>query len=146
MPRDAALLSLVARLLSINDEMLDRALTTRLVGSASRASVYSVPLDAVGTLEQRDSLAKALYGGLFEWLVDRVNEKLASASDDGGGGGSRSGKLFIAILDIFGFEKFANNSFEQLLINYANEKLHDAVKRLGWFGIVLRLMSLFSLE
>lgn len=65
---------------------------------------------------------QALYGALFEWIVARVNSMLsidAKFTDD---------DVFVAILDIFGFEKFQVNSFEQLLINYANEKLHDAVR------------------
>ena len=78
---------------------------------------HTVPLDAAGVMDARESLAKALYAALFEWLVHRVNKLLRGDNE------RRDEDPFIAILDIFGFENFAHNSFEQLLINYANERL-----------------------
>ncbi|PRD33755.1 UNVERIFIED_CONTAM: Unconventional myosin-XV [Trichonephila clavipes] len=62
---------------------------------------------------EEDAIAKALYSSLFSWLVQRVNNIVFK--------GPR--KTSIAILDIFGFEDFKENSFEQLCINYANETL-----------------------
>ena len=58
-----------------------------------------------------------LYASLFSYIVECINESLASEK-------RLSGK-FIAILDIYGFESFAKNSFEQLCINYANERLQQ---------------------
>lgn len=66
-------------------------------------------------LDSRDVLAKSLYSSLFSWLVHRINLMVYK--------GSR--RTTIALLDIFGFEEFKENSFEQLCINFANETLHQ---------------------
>jgi hypothetical protein len=70
--------------------------------------------------EAADSLGKAVYGQLFDWLVIRINTAVADTdpSDD-------ASRRFIGILDIFGFEIFKKNSFEQLCINFCNEKLQQ---------------------
>ncbi|KAG8894293.1 Myosin type-2 heavy chain 1, partial [Tulasnella sp. 403] len=69
----------------------------------------------------RDSVAKFVYACLFEWLVAIVNESLAGE----GGEKANSAEYFIGVLDIYGFEHFKKNSFEQFCINYANEKLQQ---------------------
>lgn len=63
-------------------------------------------------------MAKYLYCIVFEWLVIKVNESL------GGQSAANVKNLFIGVLDIYGFEHFQLNSFEQMTINYANERLH----------------------
>ncbi|KAK3583683.1 hypothetical protein CHS0354_021430 [Potamilus streckersoni] len=72
------------------------------------------------TLQQaedcRDALAKTLYGHLFSWIVNGMNQLLQPEEE--------SDCLQIGLLDIFGFENFPRNSFEQLCINLANEQLH----------------------
>ena len=67
----------------------------------------------------RDSVAKFIYSSLFDWLVENINHGLATQEVI-----SRSNS-FIGVLDIYGFEHFAKNSFEQFCINYANEKLQQ---------------------
>lgn len=67
----------------------------------------------------RDSVAKYIYSSLFDWLVDIINHSLATDEVLG------RVMSFIGVLDIYGFEHFAKNSFEQFCINYANEKLQQ---------------------
>jgi len=67
----------------------------------------------------RDSVAKFIYSSLFDWLVENINRGLATEEVL-----SRVNS-FIGVLDIYGFEHFAKNSFEQFCINYANEKLQQ---------------------
>jgi myosin-5 len=67
----------------------------------------------------RDSVAKFIYSSLFDWLVERTNESLATEEV------LSQAQTFIGVLDIYGFEHFAKNSFEQFCINYANEKLQQ---------------------
>lgn len=64
----------------------------------------------------RDALAKHIYSQLFNWIVDEINKSLEFH-------GQR--QSFIGVLDIYGFETFETNSFEQFCINYANEKLQQ---------------------
>ncbi|XP_015221377.2 myosin-IIIb [Lepisosteus oculatus] len=67
--------------------------------------------------DARDSIAKVAYGRVFGWIVSKINELLAPNVD------SNVELMEIGILDIFGFENFAVNRYEQLCINLANEQL-----------------------
>ena len=67
----------------------------------------------------RDSVAKFIYSSLFDWLVENINASLSTEEVNG------RANSFIGVLDIYGFEHFAKNSFEQFCINYANEKLQQ---------------------
>jgi len=77
-----------------------------------------VKLNPEQASEARDGLAKAVYSALFEWVVGRVNKSIQVAP------GVRAAS-FIGLLDIFGFESFKHNGFEQFLINYCNEVLQQ---------------------
>lgn len=70
-------------------------------------------------LVARDSVAKYIYSALFDWLVSYINKDLCSPDV------VQHIKTFIGVLDIYGFEHFEKNSFEQFCINYANEKLQQ---------------------
>ena len=95
-------------------EELSNALCTRRL--VTRDDVITVPLNLEQARDSRDALAKSIYGKLFSWLVDRCNDKLVHED---------ASSAFVGILDIFGFESFKVNSFEQLCINYANERLQQ---------------------
>ncbi|KAF8744426.1 DIL protein, partial [Rhizoctonia solani] len=78
-------------------------------------------LNAAQATVVRDSVSKFVYACLFEWLVAIVNESLSGEN----GEGALKAEKFIGVLDIYGFEHFKKNSFEQFCINYANEKLQQ---------------------
>ncbi|XP_048829296.1 unconventional myosin-Va-like isoform X2 [Brienomyrus brachyistius] len=77
---------------------------------------YHKPLPKLQAVNARDALTKHIYAKLFGWIVDRVNRALQSSVRQ---------HSFIGVLDIYGFETFEVNSFEQFCINYANEKLQQ---------------------
>lgn len=74
-------------------------------------------------LTSKDSIAKFIYSMLFDWIVKIVNLKLDTSTP------SQTDLRFIGVLDIYGFEHFAKNSFEQFCINFANEKLQQEFTR-----------------
>ncbi|GME99460.1 unnamed protein product [Ambrosiozyma monospora] len=76
-------------------------------------------LNHAQSLVARDSVAKYIYSSLFDWLTDHVNANLCTEEMQA------KVETFIGVLDIYGFEHFAKNSFEQFCINYANEKLQQ---------------------
>lgn len=116
---DESVIAYVAYLLEVDSPSVHRAMTIRLMETARggrRGSVYEVPLNTTQALAVRDALSKAIYFNLFDWIVERVNSSLTARS---------STTNSIGILDIYGFEIFEKNSFEQLCINYVNEKLQQ---------------------
>ncbi|XP_057511088.1 myosin-15 isoform X2 [Actinidia eriantha] len=73
-------------------------------------------LDCNAAVASRDALAKTVYARLFDWLVEKINRSVGQDKDS---------RMQIGVLDIYGFECFKNNSFEQFCINFANEKLQQ---------------------
>jgi len=110
-----------SELLGVSRDALLGALTTRLI-TAGRDTMTK-PLTTPQAENTRDSLSMALYSALFGLLVDRINACLNPDDDDCG----KSTR--ISILDIYGFECFDSNSFEQLCINFANEQLQQLFTR-----------------
>uniref|UniRef100_UPI0037E7E9D3 myosin-IIIa isoform X2 n=1 Tax=Semicossyphus pulcher TaxID=241346 RepID=UPI0037E7E9D3 len=107
----------VASLLCIRSDELQEALTSHCV--VARGETIVRPNTVEKAAEVRDAMAKALYGRLFSWIVNRINALLRPDSNLG----EEDKGLNIGILDIFGFENFKKNSFEQLCINIANEQI-----------------------
>lgn len=95
--------------------LVDAAIISRTL--ETRGEKVKVLLNLDDATYSRDSLAKAIYSALFQWLVTKLNQSLnaAKAGDTN----------VIGILDIYGFEVFDNNSFEQFCINLCNEKLQQ---------------------
>ena len=113
---DASSLQEVADLFQVPADRLQKTLCFRSITVRGERSV--IPLKPGDAKDACDALAKATYGKLFDWLVSRVNEAMAGETG-----------RFIGVLDIFGFEIFETNSFEQLCINFANEKLQQHFNR-----------------
>ncbi|OQR93349.1 myosin-like protein [Achlya hypogyna] len=109
-----ATVAAVTKLLGFTAADFEQSLCTRQM--AAGLDSYTVPHTMEQATSARTALSVALYSRLFDWLVTHINA-------------STSSKMHVAhricILDIFGFEIFENNSFEQLCINYANEKLQQ---------------------
>ncbi|KAL6106364.1 myo9a [Pungitius sinensis] len=110
-------LPIVSELLEVKEEVLLEALTTRKTVTVGERLIVPYKLAEAGTV--RDSMAKSLYSALFDWIVFRTNHALLNNKDLE----DNSKILSIGVLDIFGFEDYENNSFEQFCINFANERL-----------------------
>ncbi|XP_058197993.1 myosin-9-like isoform X3 [Rhododendron vialii] len=107
-------LQMAAELLMCDFDALEDALLKRVM--ITPEEVIKRSLDPVGALVSRDGLAKTLYCRLFDWLVDTINVSI---------GQDPNSKSLIGVLDIYGFESFKTNSFEQFCINFTNEKLQQ---------------------
>ncbi|XP_068090242.1 unconventional myosin-IXb isoform X3 [Hyperolius riggenbachi] len=107
----------LSQLLQVKREMLVEALTKRKTVTVNEKLI--LPYSVNEAVTARDSMAKSLYSALFDWIVLRINHALLNKKDVE----EAVNCLSIGVLDIFGFEDFENNSFEQFCINYANEQL-----------------------
>ncbi|KAG0166747.1 Myosin type-2 heavy chain 1 [Apophysomyces sp. BC1015] len=113
---DDAALVMATKLLGISSSEFRKWIVKRQIVTRSDKIVKN--LSPTQATVVKDSVAKYIYASLFDWLVNIVNESL-SCQEEG------LVETFIGVLDIYGFEHFKKNSFEQFCINYANEKLQQ---------------------
>lgn len=112
---DASNANRIASLLGVNKSKLCEALTRKTI--VAHGDTVVSPLTASAAVDGRDALVKAIYGHIFEYIVEMINKTLHKDQ--------QLSSKSVGILDIFGFENFDSNSFEQLCINYANENLQQ---------------------
>lgn len=115
---DRQTLDYVASLLQVSSEDLESALCSRKIqtGRGDTSEVFQKPNTMMDACNTRDTLAKALYSKMFDWIVNKVNQSIRMENHTG---------THIGVLDIYGFEIFETNGFEQLCINFVNEKLQQ---------------------
>ncbi|XP_047336364.1 myosin-6-like [Impatiens glandulifera] len=107
-------LETAAELLMCDPKALEDSLCKREI--VTRDETITKWLDPQSAVVSRDALAKVIYSRLFDWLVNKINSSI---------GQDPNSKFLIGVLDIYGFESFKTNSFEQFCINLTNEKLQQ---------------------
>ncbi|XP_022953205.1 myosin-12 isoform X1 [Cucurbita moschata] len=107
-------LETAAELLMCDAKALEHSLCQRVIVTPD--GNITKPLDPDAAALSRDALAKTVYSRLFDWIVDKINSSI---------GQDPNAASLIGVLDIYGFESFKINSFEQLCINLTNEKLQQ---------------------
>ncbi|KFK31068.1 hypothetical protein AALP_AA6G064300 [Arabis alpina] len=107
-------LKVAAELFMCDENALEESLCKRVM--VTRGESITKSLDPGSAALSRDALAKIVYSKLFDWLVTKINNSI---------GQDPSSKYIIGVLDIYGFESFKTNSFEQFCINLTNEKLQQ---------------------
>ncbi|XP_054574915.1 unconventional myosin-Ia [Eptesicus fuscus] len=105
----------IGEMMGLDSKELERALCSRTMATAKEKVVTA--LNVVQAQYARDALAKNIYSRLFNWIVNRINESIKV--------GIGEKKKVMGVLDIYGFEILEDNSFEQFVINYCNEKLQQ---------------------
>ncbi|KAK8955413.1 hypothetical protein KSP40_PGU016919 [Platanthera guangdongensis] len=103
-----------ADLLMCDKTALENSLCQRII--VTRDENITKTLNPEAAVQSRDALAKVIYSRLFDWLVNNINTSI---------GQDPHSKFLIGVLDIYGFESFKTNSFEQFCINLTNEKLQQ---------------------
>ena len=98
---------------SLKEKLISRIIETK---AGSQQEKINVSLNQEQAEYTRDALAKGIYSKLFDYLVEMINRALEVRDQN---------MVNIGILDIYGFEIFENNGFEQFCINYVNEKLQQ---------------------
>ncbi|KAL4217322.1 Myosin-IIIa [Mactra antiquata] len=114
---DTKIIDTVAKLLGLESKDLIEVLTTN--GMVARGEVIIRDNTMHEALDVRDAMSKSLYGRLFSWIVNKINVLLQPDKHMY----KEENLNIIGLLDIFGFENFPSNSFEQLCINIANEQI-----------------------
>lgn len=107
-------LKTAAELLMCDETALEASLCKRVIVTPD--GNITKPLEPASATLSRDALAKTIYSRLFDWIVDKINSSIGQDSN---------AVSLIGVLDIYGFESFKINSFEQLCINLTNEKLQQ---------------------
>ncbi|KAF8643980.1 hypothetical protein HU200_066619 [Digitaria exilis] len=107
-------LKTAAELFICDEKGLEESLCKRVM--ATRGESITRNLDPRAAALSRDALARIVYSRLFDWLVNKINSSIGQDPDS---------KILIGVLDIYGFESFLTNSFEQFCINLTNEKLQQ---------------------
>ncbi|KAI4326405.1 hypothetical protein MLD38_031725 [Melastoma candidum] len=107
-------LKTAAELFMCDEGALEDSLCKRVM--VTRDETITKWLDPESATVSRDALAKIVYSRLFDWIVEKINNSIGQDSDS---------KFLIGVLDIYGFESFKRNSFEQFCINLTNEKLQQ---------------------
>ncbi|CAI4064820.1 hypothetical protein N7582_002800 [Saccharomyces uvarum] len=114
---DEPSLKLACELLGIDSYNFAKWITKKQIVTRSEKIVSNLNFNQA--MVAKDSVAKFIYSALFDWLVENINTVLCNPDVDD------QINSFIGVLDIYGFEHFEKNSFEQFCINYANEKLQQ---------------------
>ncbi|CAI4065254.1 hypothetical protein SUVZ_08G3450 [Saccharomyces uvarum] len=114
---DEPSLKLACELLGIDSYNFAKWITKKQIVTRSEKIVSNLSFNQA--MVAKDSVAKFIYSALFDWLVENINTVLCNPDVDD------QIHSFIGVLDIYGFEHFEKNSFEQFCINYANEKLQQ---------------------
>ncbi|KAI9357597.1 P-loop containing nucleoside triphosphate hydrolase protein [Zopfochytrium polystomum] len=114
-PEDDPAMVQTCKLLHLNQAEFTKWMTKRQIITGKEKFLKDLKVDMAVVV--RDSVAKFIYIKLFDWLVRNINKNLKR--------GSKGDESFTGVLDIYGFEHFEINSFEQFCINYANEKLQQ---------------------
>ncbi|XP_074284559.1 myosin-6-like isoform X2 [Silene latifolia] len=107
-------LKTASELFMCDEKALEDSFCKRVI--VTRGESITKNLDPVAASVNRDALAKTVYSRLFDWLVNNINRSIGQDPDS---------KSLIGVLDIYGFETFKTNSFEQFCINLTNEKLQQ---------------------
>lgn len=105
----------IGELIGLSSEVIEKALCSRTMEAAKEKVVST--LNIIQAQYARDALAKNIYSRLFNWIVNRINDSIKVKTEEK--------KKVMGVLDIYGFEILEDNSFEQFVINYCNEKLQQ---------------------
>lgn len=112
---DAILNEKIAKFIGVNKFDLSEALTKKTIHAQGDRIIQTLSKEQAA--DSRNAFVKGIYGQMFIFIVEKINE-IVSVN-------KRNGRASIGLLDIFGFENFTVNSFEQICINYANENLQQ---------------------
>ncbi|CAL1540127.1 unnamed protein product [Lymnaea stagnalis] len=113
---DISSINRAAKLLEVEPQALIDALTTKTIIAKDESVTYT--MNKVQAMDVRDAFVKWIYGRMFVWIVEKLNQAIYRPQQ-------QQHQKSIRVLDIFSFENFDKNSFEQLCINYAIESLQQ---------------------